>query len=180
MNRQIVFVVGSNRTGTSLLTQRLQQLGVQLPSDLTNDSEEYPTYESAEFKALSRKWNRQRANSFIQSLPEGSIVLKYPKASYCIRRWLKIVPDARVIYVFRPREEAVQSQLNHWWRNRPFRFVARWIYRWQWLRGYLAVSNLPAPVWITTFAALKSQQELQLPRGFLDVGVPANEPASSS
>lgn len=169
MTRKIVFVVGSNRTGTSLLTEKLNKLGFQIPQDATLYSGEYPTYESAEFKAISRKWDSERAEKFIDSLPEGLIVLKYPKASYRIHRWIRLVPDGKLIYVFRPRDEAVQSQLQHWWCGRPFQLIVTWIYRWQWIRGYIAISNLPIPVWITTFAALQSDDDLHLPKAFLDL-----------
>ncbi|WP_182865109.1 sulfotransferase [Rhodopirellula sp. JC639] len=169
MSRTIVFVVGSNRTGTSLLTEKLLDLGFQIPQDVTSDSTEYPTYESARFKAISRKWNWEQAERFIDSLPEGRVVLKYPKASYRIRRWIRLVPDAKLIYVFRPREEAVQSQLQHWWGDRPFKFLIWCVYTLQWIRGYLAISNLPIQVWITTFATLKSSEDFQVPMAFLNL-----------
>ena len=94
--------------------------------------------------------------------------MKYPKASRRIRQWLELVPDARVIYVFRPREEAVQRQLDEWWKGRPLRWLVRWIYRWQWTRGYLAIADLPAPVWVTTLAALRADRDLKLPKEFVD------------
>lgn len=164
--RQVVLVVGSNRTGTSLLTEVLIEQGFKVPKYSRSAESDYDTYECNEFKRLSRDWNQGDAEDLVRRLPTGRIVLKYPKASRVLRRWLELIPDARVIYVFRPREEAVESQLKNWWRDRPCRWLARWNYRWEWFRGYLAVSNLSVPVCFVTFEELKRTRSFDIPASF--------------
>ena len=134
------------------------------------ESQGYAVYESAEFKRISREWDEAAAERFVDALPDNPVVLKYPKASRVLRRWLRLIPDARVIYVFRPRSESVESQMKNWWGRRPFRLIGRLIYHWEWLRGYLAVSNVSVPVWFVTFAALKADRNIEFPADF---GFPA-------
>ena len=161
--RQVIIVTGSNRTGTSLLVELLAQKGFLPPAGARVESEEYDVYESLEFKKISRKWDWLAAKEFVDNLPGGKIVLKYPKSSSVIRKWIELIEDAKIIYVFRPREEAVESQVRNWWRGRPLSFLARWIYRYEWLRGYLAVSSLPVPVHFVTFEELKYSKRIEFP-----------------
>lgn len=162
---QIVIIVGSNRTGTSLLTEVLSEQGFAVPGE-TAKSSDYDKYENADFKHLSRHWDGRKAREFVAGLPGGKVVLKYPKASYVLRRWLRLMPHARVVYVFRPREEAVASNIRYSWRIRSLEFLAKWIYRWQWYRGYHAVSNLPVPVAFVTFEELKRTRRFDIPQSF--------------
>lgn len=153
--RQVVIVAGSNRTGTSLLTELLIRDGFSPPAGEMVASEPYDVHESQQFKRISRHWNWEEARRFVESLEGEKIVLKYPKASFVLKRWLELIPDAKVVYVFRPQREAVESQIRNWWRPRPLEFLARWIYRYEWLRGYLAMRNLSVPVCFVTFEELK-------------------------
>lgn len=164
--RKVVIIAGSNRTGTSLLTEIMIHKGFSPPADVHEDNKEYATYESREFKEISRHWNIRRARRFVDRLAGDRIVLKYPKASYVLHRWLKLIPDARVIYVYRPREQAVASQIEHWWKPRPAAWLGRWIYRVEWTRGFLAMSNLPVPVCFVTFDELKCTGDLIFPKSF--------------
>lgn len=162
---QIALVVGSNRTGTSLLTEILLQKGFVVPGD-TAEFFDYDTHECATFKKLSRRWDADEAKKFVDALPAGKVVLKYPKASYVIQRWLDLMPDARVIYVYRRQEEAVASNLKYSWKNWPLAFAARWWYRWEWRRGLNAMANLPVPVAFVTFDELKQSGDFDFPANF--------------
>jgi len=164
--RKIAIIAGSNRTGTSLLTEILIRKGFRPPPDLHHDSEEYATYESRRFKTISQRWNWREAREFAESLTGDKVVLKYPKASYVLHRWLKVLPDARVIYVYRPREEAVAKQVQNWWKGRSCAWLVRWIYRYEWTRGYLAMSNLNAPACFVTFEELKHTSDFRFPVSF--------------
>jgi hypothetical protein len=165
--RQVLIVAGSNRTGTSLLSSILvEQNGFEIPGAACTDATEYDTHECEEFRLISRKWNWQLASEFAEKLSGEKILLKYPKASYVLDRWLGLIPDARVVYVYRPREDAVESQLKNWWGNRPFKSLARWNYRHQWNRGFMAMANLRVPVCFVTFAELKARGTFEFPQSF--------------
>ena len=77
--------------------------------DETNDYIDYKTHESVTFKKLTLDWNEDEARRFVSELPRGKVVLKYPKASRVIRNWLRLMPHARVLYVFRQRDEAIAA-----------------------------------------------------------------------
>ena len=162
---QIVLVVGSNRTGTSLLTEILIEKGFKVPGE-TAWYIDYDTHESKVFKKLSQRWNTREARKFVESFPEGKLVLKYPKGSKIIHRWLEVMPKARVVYVFRRRDEAIASCLKYSWKGRPFAFAAKWFYRREWNRGLMAVVNLPVPVAFVTFDELKKTGSFEIPESF--------------
>jgi uncharacterized membrane protein YbhN (UPF0104 family) len=168
--RKIVLIVGSNRTGTSLLVEILLAANFRVPGDMVTDSRGYQVYESRQFKEISRRWNWKRARQFVDTLQGDQagdqIVLKYPKASRVLKRWLKLIPDARIIYVYRPREETVASQVKNFWGDRPGKFLARWLYRWEWIRGYMSVSDLSVPVDFVTFEELKRTRNWTPPASF--------------
>lgn len=165
-NRRVLFVVGSNRTGTSLFTTLVIARGFSVPGNADVVSEEYSVHENSDFKNISRNWNTARAKKFVDTLENGQYVLKYPKASYVIDRWLELVPDARVAYVFRPMDEAVASQIKHWWGDRPFKWLAKIIYRYQWIRGMLALRKLRVPVMFISFEELKSAGTFEFPQSW--------------
>ncbi len=166
--RQIALVAGSNRTGTSLLAEILTRQGFRPPDAICDEYLDYTTHESKTFKEISRRWNSRKAREFVESFSEAGdkILLKYPKASYVLKRWIQLIPDARVIYVYRPREESVASRLANRWNGRPLTGIVRWIYRWEWTRGFLAMSNLPIPVCFVTFDELKLNQDFTPPASF--------------
>ncbi|MAG33596.1 MAG: hypothetical protein CL908_22185 [Deltaproteobacteria bacterium] len=165
--RQLIIIAGSNRTGTSLLADILvEQKGFRVPDKPCDDATEYHTHESEQFRSLSRRWDEVRARRFVEDLEGDRILLKYPKASRVLERWLSLLPDARLIYVFRPREEAVESQVEHWWGRRRLPFVARWIYRRQWERGLLALADVKVPVCFVTFEELKRSGDFEFPASF--------------
>jgi hypothetical protein len=157
--------VGSNRTGTSLLTEILLEKGFAVPGD-TASYIDYDTHESATFKRLSRHWNEGEARNFVAGLPPGKIVLKYPKASKHIHRWLELMPHARVIYVFRPRCSAIESNLRYSWRSKSLAFLGRWIYRMEWNRGLLALADVKVPIAFVTFDELRHTRDFQFPANF--------------
>lgn len=148
-----------------MLTEILLKDGFVVPGESAAYID-YDTHESSKFKRLSRRWNAKEATEFVASLPQGKIVLKYPKASRVIDRWLELMPHARVIYVFRRRDEAVASNLKYSWRDRPLKVVAKWFFRWQWYRGLMAIANLPVPVAIVTFDELKKTKKFDIPANF--------------
>lgn len=165
--RQIVIVAGSNRTGTSLLASILvDQKGFTIPGAACTDSTEYNTHECEEFRKISRHWDTKAATEFVEKLSGERILLKYPKSSYVLDRWLGLIPDARVIYVYRPREEAVESQLKNWWGDRPFKNIVRKMYNHQWNRGFMAMASLKVPVCFVTFAELKERETFEFPQSF--------------
>lgn len=164
--RKIILIMGSNRTGTSLLTEILVKQGFGIPDDERAEYVDYDTYESKTFKELSRQWDQRRAIQFASRIPPGKWVLKYPKASRVAKRWLRVIPDACVIYVYRPRDESVESNLKYSWGRKPFRFFARWYYRREWTRGLLAMSNLNVPVAFVSFDELKKNPHFKIPTSF--------------
>jgi hypothetical protein len=93
-------------------------------------------------------------------------VLQYPQASLVLNKWLTLLPEAKVIFVFRPMEESVNSQIRNWWKDRPCKFLVRWIYRYERLRGYLAMRNLSIPVCFVTFQELKETKDFYFPRSW--------------
>jgi hypothetical protein len=165
--RQIAIVTGSNRTGTSLLASLLvEQHGFHVPGTECSDATEYRTFECEEFRRLSRRWNWEQAERFAASLGTGKVILKYPKSSRVIKQWLTVIPDARVMYVFRPREEAVESQIRNWWGARPCRWFARCIYRYQWDAGLSAMGAVQAPIAFYTFRDLQQTRSVRVPSDF--------------
>ena len=164
-SNQIVLVVGSNRTGTSLLTEILLEKGFSVPGE-TAEYIDYDTHESKTFKKLSRHWDADEARQFVAAIPPGKFVLKYPKASRKIERWLDVMPDARVIYVFRPRRQAIESNLKYSWGSKPLAFIGRWLYRREWNRGLLALADISAPIAFVTFEELKLTRDFQFPESF--------------
>lgn len=164
--RKLVIIAGSNRTGTSLLSSILVSAkGFRVPGE-ADDAVEYRTHESEEFRSISSRWDASRARRFADGLEGDRILLKYPKASRVLDRWLELLPDARLIYVYRPREEAVESQMKHWWGRRPFGFLARWKYRQEWNQGLLALANVRVPVCFVTFEELKRVGDIEFPESF--------------
>ena len=164
-SNQIVLVVGSNRTGTSLLTEILLEKGFSVPGG-TAYFIDYDTHESETFKRLSRRWNEAEARDFVAGLPAGKLVLKYPKASKYIHRWLDLMPNARVVYVFRPRCVAIESNLKYSWRFKSLGFLGRWFYRWEWNRGLLALADVQVPFAFVTFEELLLTRDFQFPASF--------------
>lgn len=163
-SRKIVIVTGSNRTGTSLMVELLVGKGFHPPEGEMVNSREYNVYECTEFKNISRDWSWQKAKEFVNSIEGEKVVLKYPKSSKVISKWMSLLPNAKIIYVFRPRGEAVNSQIINWWKDRPFAFIARLIYNYEWIRGYLAVSNLKVPVHFVTFEELRYTKNFNFPK----------------
>lgn len=102
----IVIIAGSNRTGTSYIAEILVNNGGYIPN-IEKAKLEYNTYEDKNFKGLTKeliknRYNKQKLLEFKMSLPKNKlIILKYPKASLVINKWLEIFPNAKYIYVLR-------------------------------------------------------------------------------
>lgn len=119
-----VIILGVHRSGTSLLTRMLEQLGLFVGNDLQGDHESlcfisinnaffekkgaswdkpiYPAKADIADNMIRRIWNKQ-ANVIAQQFgpATGFWGFKDPRAVTTLPLWLDLFPDAKVIYIKR-------------------------------------------------------------------------------